>query len=88
LDQLAADRAQKRVRDRADTRWPEPAQEADGAPEQGVVREPPQERRVVVVEGQYEPEALQTCLAHRLEVDPAVRALARAGPLQSSLDAE
>ena len=88
FDQLAADGAQKRVRDAADTRGPETAQVANGAPEEGVVREPPQERRVVVVEGEHEPQALQACLAHRLELDPAVGALTRAGPLQPSFDAE
>ncbi len=54
LDQLPAKRAEQRMSDGSEPRWTQPGMEPDHVPEQRVVREPAQERRVVVVEREDE----------------------------------
>ncbi len=61
-DQLTAESSEQRVRHGRRAKWPEPAQARGGAPDQRIGAEAPQELRVVVIDGQEEPEALKSGL--------------------------
>ena len=63
LDQLAAERAQQRPRDRRRAERPQAARLADRRSEQRILREAAQELRVVVVEREHEAQLLDGLVA-------------------------
>jgi hypothetical protein len=74
-DQLPAEGAEERVRNRRGPQRPQAAQHPDGAADERVAAEPEDERRVVVVDPEAEPHLLERLLAGRAHVQRPVRPL-------------
>src|SRR6185437_8077402 len=79
VDELPADRAQECLCDRRRPYRPQPAEMLRGAAEQGVVRYPPEELGVVIVESERPAELLGCGCRLRSDGHGAVRRLPRAG---------
>lgn len=77
LDQLAAERAQERMRDGVEPHRSQPGEPPDHVLQERVAREPSQERRMVVVEREHEAQALEPVVARGSQDDAAVSALPR-----------
>jgi len=77
LDQLAAEGAEQRMSDGSEPRRPEPGMEPDHVTQQRVVREPAQERSVVVVQRQDEANVIEAVRVGRAQEDGAVGVLQR-----------
>ena len=80
LDELTADRLQRRMGDGGRPCRPQPAERAHRRAEQGIVREAAVELARVVVEREEEARLLDGALARRAHDHDAVRALPRACP--------
>jgi len=88
FDQLPAERPQERVRNGGDTDRPEPPQVADGIAEERVVREEPNELRVVVVERQDAAQLRDCLFAVTAQPQRPVWALVGGGELRASARTE
>jgi hypothetical protein len=75
LDQLPAESAEERMSDGSEPRRAQPGVEPDHVPEQRVVREPAQERGVVVVQREDEAEVVETVRVGCAQEDGAVGVL-------------
>ena len=83
VDQLPAERAQERLRDRRDAQRPKPAKVAGRSTDERVAGEALEEGRVVVVEREHEAKSFQRRLAGRAHEHAAVGVL----PSRRALDA-
>src|SRR5581483_11678281 len=88
LDQLPSDRAEKRVRDRRGPHRPQAAEPARSLADQRVVREPPEQLGVVVVEPEHETHVVDAGVALRAHGNRAVLPLDREHALRSSVDCD